>query len=51
MNRDYVIQTISSLLEEMKVYGTPYGMTDEVYFDVVVDLESALEKARENGGE
>ena len=51
MDRDYVIQTITELLEEMKAYGTPYMMTDEAYFDVVIDLESALEKAMENNGE
>lgn len=48
MDRDYVIQTISELLEEMKEYGTPYMMTDKAYFDVVIDLESALEKAIKN---
>lgn len=51
MDRDYVIQTITELLEEMKEYGTPYGMTDETYFDVIIDLEDALEKAIENSGE
>ena len=47
MGRDYVIQIIARLLAELKVCG----MTDEAYFDVVIDLELALEKARENGGE
>ena len=51
MDRDYVIQTITELLAEMKEYGTPYMMTDKAYFDVVIDLESALEKAIENDGE
>lgn len=51
MDRDYVIQTITELLEEMKEYGTPYGMADQAYFKVIVDLESALKKAVENEGD
>ena len=51
MSRDDVIQAITELLAEMKAYGIPYMMTDKAYFDVVIDLESALEKAIENNGE
>lgn len=51
MDRDYIIQTLTALISEMKEYGTPYMMTDQAYFDVMVDLEDALEKAIENRGE
>ena len=51
MDRDYIIQTLTVLIAEMKDYGTPYMMTDQTYFDVMIDLEDALEKAIENRGE
>lgn len=51
MTREYVIKKLEGMLEEIKDYGTPDGMTDEAYFDMIVDLESAIDKAIENGDE
>lgn len=48
MTRDDLIKSLKELLEAIKDYGVPDGMTDEAYFDVVIDLESAIDKAIEN---
>lgn len=51
MTRDEVITSLEELLEKIKDYGTPDGMTDEAYFDMIISLESAIDKAIENGEE
>ena len=51
MTRDEVIMRLEGMLEEIKDYGVPDGMTDEAYFDMVISLESAIGKAIENGEE
>lgn len=48
MTRDDLIKSLKELLENLKDYGTPDGMTDGAYFDVIIDLESAIDKAIEN---
>lgn len=48
MTRNELIEKLEGLLEEVKDFGVPVGMTDEAYFDVIVDLESAIDKATEN---
>lgn len=48
MTRNELIKKLEGLLEEVKDFGVPVGMTDEAYFDVVIDLESAIDKATEN---
>ena len=48
MNKDDVIRKLSTFLEELKDYGVPDGMTDQTFFDVVVGLESVIDKAIEN---
>lgn len=51
MTREEVIKKLEGMLEEIKDYGVPDGMTDEAYFDMVISLESAIGKAIENGEE
>lgn len=51
MTRDDLITSLEELLETIKDYGAPDGMTDEAYFDVVIELETAIDKAIENGEE
>lgn len=48
MTRDGLIEKLETLLAELKDYGVPEGMTDQAYFDVVIDIESAIDKAKEN---
>lgn len=48
MTRDEVITSLEELLEKIKDYGTPDGMTDDAYFDVVIDLEDAIDKAKDD---
>lgn len=48
MTRNELIEKLEGLLEEVKDFGVPVGMTDEAYFDVVIDLESAIDRATEN---
>ncbi len=47
MTKDDLIKNLEELLENLKDYGVPDGMTDGAYFDVIVDLESAIDKATE----
>ncbi len=47
MTRDGLIEKLETLLEELKDY-VPEGMTDQAYFDVVIDIESAIDTAKEN---
>lgn len=49
MTRNELIEKLEGLLEEVKDFGVPVGMTDEAYFDVIVDLEDAIEKAQDDG--
>ena len=49
MTKSELIEKLEGLLEEVKDYGVPDGMTDEAYFDVVIDLESAIDKAKDEG--
>ena len=49
MTKNELIEKLEGLLEEVKDYGVPDGMTDETYFDVVIDLESAIDKAKDGG--
>lgn len=51
MTREEVIKKLEGILEKIKDYGVPDGMTDEAYFDMVISLESAIGKAIENGEE
>lgn len=48
MTRDDLITSLEELLEKIKDYGTPDGMTDDAYFDVVIDLEDAIDKAKDD---
>lgn len=48
MTRDDLIKSLKELLETIKDYGVPDGMTDGAYFDVVIELETAIDKAIEN---
>ena len=48
MDRDDVIQALTTLLEEIKDYGVPYRMTDYAHFKIVCGLESLIETAIEN---
>lgn len=43
------LEKLEGLLEEVKDFGVPVGMTDEAYFDVIVNLEDAIEKAQDDG--
>lgn len=47
MARDELIEKLETLLAELKDY-VPEDMTDQAYFDVVIDIESAIDKAKEN---
>lgn len=49
MTRRELIEKLEGLLEEVKDFGVPVGMTDEAYFDVIVNLEGAIEKAQDDG--
>lgn len=40
-------KNLKELLENLKDNGVPSGMTDEAYFDVIIDLEDAIDKATE----
>lgn len=46
MTRDEVITSLEELLEKIKDYGTPEGMTDDACFDVIIDIEDAIDKAK-----
>lgn len=48
MTKNELIEKLEGLLEEVKDYGVPDGMTDEAYFDVVIDLESAIDRAKDD---
>ena len=48
MTKNELIEKLEGLLEEVKDYGVPDGMTDEAYFDVVIDLESAIDRTTED---
>lgn len=48
MTRDELIEKLETLLADLKDYGVPEDMTDQAYFDVVIDIESAIDKAKEN---
>lgn len=48
MTRSELIEKLEGLLEEVKDFGVPVGMTDEAYFDVIVNLEDAIEKAQDD---
>ncbi len=48
MTRSELIEKLEGLLEEVKDFGVPVGMTDEAYFDVIVNLEDAIEKAKDD---
>lgn len=48
MTKSELIEKLEGLLEEVKDYGVPDGMTDEAYFDVVINLESAIDRATED---
>lgn len=48
MTRDEVIRSLEELLEKIKDYGIPDGMTDDAYIDVIIDIEDAIDKAKED---
>lgn len=48
MTRDEVITSLEELLEQIKDYGTPDGMTDDACFDVIIDIESAIDRAKDD---
>lgn len=48
MTRDGLIAKLEILLADLKDDGVPEGMTDQAYFDVVIDIESAIDTAKEN---
>ena len=48
MTRDEVIESLEELLKKIKDYGVPDGMTDESCFNVIVSIEGAIDKAKED---
>lgn len=46
MTRDDVIRELETTLDKIKDYGVPEGMTDDTCFDVIVLIESAIDKAK-----
>lgn len=48
MTKDDVIERLAQLLDEIEEYGVPDGMTDKACFEVVVCIEGAIEKAKED---
>ena len=46
MTRDDVIRELETTLDKIKDYGVPDGMSDDSYFDVIILIESAIDKAK-----
>lgn len=48
VTREEVIGNLEKLLAKIKDYGVPDGMTDDAYFNVVVAIEDAIDKAKDD---
>lgn len=46
MTRDDVIRELETTLDKIKDYGVPDGMSDDSCFDVIILIESAIDKAK-----
>lgn len=46
MTKDDVIRELETTLDKIKDYGVPDGMSDDSCFDVIILIESAIDKAK-----